>query len=153
MVENDLHTVGHEERDVNAWAVGKFAIALTLACILSLALLFGLFRYFLSLEGGKSIDNVKAPPAPQLQTTPAKDLRAIRAAEDQLLNNYGWVDQQKGIVRLPIDRAIDLLAQKGLPSRPQTDVQTAAGDVSVPTESGLGSKMLPPGGPLAGELK
>ena len=41
------------------------------------------------------------------------DLKAVRAEEDQVLNSYGWVDQQKGVVRIPIDAAIDLLAQNG----------------------------------------
>ena len=66
----------------------------------------------------------------------------MRAAEEQVLTTYGWVDQQKGVVRVPIDRAIDLLAQKGLPSRPQSEAQAAASEVSMPTESGLGQKEL-----------
>ncbi|HEV3263716.1 MAG TPA: hypothetical protein VG013_43175, partial [Gemmataceae bacterium] len=89
-------------------------------------------------------------PAPRLEVTPAVDLQAVRAAEEKELSTYGWVDQQKGVVRLPIDRAIDLLAQKGLPSRQEKVVES---DVSVPMESGLGPKMLPPGGPLAGGEK
>jgi len=140
MEENNQHRSGHEETDVNPWAVGKFAIALAVVCVLSLALLFGLFRYFLSQEGGKADEAIKLPVQPRLETTPALDLKAIRDAEDQALNSYGWVDQQKGVVRVPIDRAIDLLAQRGLPSRPQSEAQSAAGDVSVPTESGLGQK-------------
>ena len=63
------------------------------------------------------------------------------------------MDQKTGVVHIPIDRAIDLLAQRGLPSRPQKGSQTAAFDVSVPTESGLGPKMQQVGGPLAGEGK
>jgi hypothetical protein len=46
-------------------------------------------------------------------------LKAIRAAEDQVLNGYAWMDPEKGVVRIPIDRAIDLLSERGLPSRPQ----------------------------------
>jgi len=145
----------HETTDVNAWAVGKFGIALALLCILAMGLLFGLFRYFQStMEGGEPrVTAIKVPPAPTLETTPVQDLKAIRAAEEQLLTSYGWVDQEKGLVRIPIARAIDLLAQRGLPSRTGDEIQTAARDVSVPTESGLGPKMMPPGGPLAGESK
>lgn len=144
----------HEHSDVNAWAVGKFAIGLVFLCILSLGLLFGLFQYFQSMDGGKpAVIAVKLPPAPTLERTPVQDLKAIRAAEDEVLNSYGWVDQQKGVVRIPIARAIDLLAQRGLPARPQSDVQSAAAGISVPTESSLGPKMQPPGGPLSGELK
>ena len=144
----------HEHTDVNVWVVGKFGIALVLLCIVALGLLFGLFRYFQSLDGGSpAVTALKLPPAPTLETTPVQDLKAIRAAEEQLLTSYGWVDREKGLVRIPIARAIDLLAQRGLPSRPQDQVETAARDVSVPTESGLGPKMQPPGGPLAGEVK
>ncbi|SPE29583.1 quinol:cytochrome c oxidoreductase, cytoplasmic subunit [Candidatus Sulfopaludibacter sp. SbA6] len=161
MAENKPHlpdltepAARHEHSDVNAWMVGKFGIALALLCIVAMGLLFGLFRYFQSMDGGQPlVTAVKLPPAPTLEITPALDLKAIRAAEDQLLTSYGWVDREKGVVRIPIARAIDLLAQRGLPSRPQNEVQTAARDVSVPTESGLGPKMQPPGGPLAGELK
>ena len=131
---------GHEESTVNAWAVGKFAIALTLITIASLGLLMGLFYYFLSLEGGSSKMEVKMPPAPQLQRTPVADLRAVRAGEDQALNSYGWVDQGKNIVHIPIDRAIDLLVQKGLPSRAQ---MPAPSTVSTPNESGLGAMPAP----------
>jgi len=56
-------------------------------------------------------------PQPQLQKTPIPDLKAIRAEEDRLLNGYSWVDQPKGVVRIPVDRAIEVLAQRGLPTR------------------------------------
>jgi hypothetical protein len=46
------------------------------------------------------------------------DLSDMRAAEDQLLHHYSWVDRDKGVVRLPIERAMDILAERGLPSRP-----------------------------------
>jgi hypothetical protein len=148
-----------EHRDINAWAIYKFGIALALLCVLASALLFGLYRYFLARQGGpmpKEMVNVDArrlPPMPRLQSAPISDLKDMRAAEDQILTGYGWVDQQHGVVRIPIERAIDLLAQRGIASRPQNEPQSAAADVSVPTESGLGPKVQQPGGPLAGELK
>ena len=100
-----------------------------------------------------NVDARRLPPMPRLQSAPITDLKDMRAAEDQILTGYGWVDQQHGVVRIPIDRAIDLLAQRGVAARPQNEPQSAAADVSVPTESGLGPKMQRPGGPLAGELK
>jgi hypothetical protein len=39
----------------------------------------------------------------------------MRKAEDETLNKPGWVDQQKGIVRLPIETAKQLVVQRGLP--------------------------------------
>jgi hypothetical protein len=150
MEENKHHSVGHEETDVNPWVIGKFAIGLAVVCVLSLGLLYGVFRFMLSQEGGKAAEIVKAPPKPQLEVVPTVELKSFKAAEDQELSTYGWVDQQKGVVRIPIDRAIDMLAKKGLPARTE---QPAASNVSVPMESGLGPKMLPPGGPLAGDMK
>lgn len=149
----------HEQRDVDVWAVGKFAIALALLCIVALSLLFGLYQYFLSQVGGRlqqpekgfNVDARHRPPAPQLEETPAADWQRQLEAEEQVLHSYGWVNQKSGTVRIPIDRAIDLLAQRGLPARTAAPASEDAG-VTVPTASALGAKMQQPGGPLAGEL-
>ena len=140
---------GHEDRDVNAWAVGKFAIALVLLCIFCLAVLVGVFKYLertIGSPGPAPTDARNFPPQPRLQETPILDLKAMRDAEDKILGSYGWVDQSKGVVRIPIDKAIDLLAQRGLPSRPQNGPQSAS-SASIPTESGLGLKVQQDGGP------
>ena len=129
MDENSQHNrrAGHEETDINVWAVGKFAVGLMLVAVAALFLLFGLFRYLLSREGGPpagrsqdvATEPSKAFPQPQLQANEVPDLKAMRAEEDQVLNGYAWVDPEKGVVRIPISRAIDLLAERGLPSRAQ----------------------------------
>ena len=151
---------GHEERDVNVRAIGKLAGILAVLSIVSAVIVLGVFRYFQARENslqtpfeGNGVQVVHVPPEPNLQEAPAADLKRFRESEDQILQTYGWVDRQKGIVGLPIDRAIDLLAQRGLPARQEPGPQSAAADVSVPAESGLGPKMIAPGGPLAGELK
>lgn len=143
--EHDLEQppVGHETSDVDTWAIGRFAIALVLVAVGCMAVLMWLFHYFIVREGPmppkaySSLDKaeVRQPPAPLLETTPVEQLARERAAEDQTLNSYGWVDKQHGIVRIPIDQAIDLLANKGLPSRTEAPVTD---HVSVPTESGPG---------------
>ena len=111
---------GHETTDVNVWAVGKFAIGLVIVCVVSIALLFGLLKFFQSREEtsvADTVDPVKLFPEPQLQKTPILDLKAIHAEEDKLLNGYAWVDPKQGIVRIPVDRAIEVLAKRGLPTR------------------------------------
>jgi len=139
----------HEHADINIWAIGRFGIALAVLCMAALGLLAGLFRYFTSQVGGpvevQRVDARLRPPAPTLQEKPVTDLLEMRTAEDQILDSYGWVDQSHGVVRVPIGRAIDLLAQRGLPVRQA--IPPASG-VTVPTESGLGPKMQQPGGPL-----
>ena len=120
MDENKHPHIGHETTDVNVRAVGKFAIGLVVLCVVSIALLFGLLKFFQSREEtsvANTVEPTKMFPQPQLQKTPIPDLKAIRAEEDKLLNGYAWVDQPKGVVRIPVDRAIEVLAQRGLPSR------------------------------------
>src|SRR5665811_1737654 len=111
---------GHETTDINVWAVGKFAIGLVIVCVVSIGLLFGLLKFFQSREEtsvANTVEPVKLFPEPQLQKTPILDLKAIRAEEDKLLNGYAWVDAPKGVVCIPLDRAIEVLAKRGLPSR------------------------------------
>ena len=59
----------------------------------------------------------RLPPEPRLQTNPREDLGDLLRAEDQVLQSYGWVDQDAGIVRIPIDDAMRLTVERGLPAR------------------------------------
>jgi hypothetical protein len=55
------------------------------------------------------------PPRPRLQSSPRRDLQDMRVFENSVLNKYWWVDRTKGVVGLPIDRAMDLLLERGIP--------------------------------------
>jgi hypothetical protein len=57
-------------------------------------------------------------PDPKLEEDERGQLNGIRLAEEQTLSTYGWVDEKAGTVRIPIERAIELTAQRGLPVRP-----------------------------------
>src|SRR5690349_15509335 len=114
--------VTHETGDVDVKSITVFGIALVLLCIIAFGLLLGLFRFFESREEvqqrpprpGINYDARKLPPQPRLQSAPITDLKEMRAAEDKILNGYGWVDQPKGLARIPIGQAMDLLVQRGL---------------------------------------
>jgi hypothetical protein len=67
------------------------------------------------------------PPAPRLQAAPVQDMQDIRQAENARLQSYGWVDRPAGIARIPIDRALDLVAEQGLPTWPAEPRQPAPG--------------------------
>ena len=71
----------------------------------------------------------RLPPLPRLQTTPVADLKQFRAAEEAALNTYRWVDKQAGIAQVPVARAIELIAEHGLPARP---VLSAPGAATAP---------------------
>jgi hypothetical protein len=59
----------------------------------------------------------RQPPPPRLQISPRLQLKQFRAQEDQELTTYGWINPTAGIVRIPIERAMDIVLQKGLPTR------------------------------------
>ena len=59
----------------------------------------------------------QAPPAPRLQTQPFKDVMQLKAEQRAVLNSYGWVDKANGVVHIPIERAMSLTLQRGLPAR------------------------------------
>jgi hypothetical protein len=110
----------YEKRDISAAAVALFAISLIVALIIVHYLALGTFHH-LARQSSKY-----PPPSslaitrekfsePQLLVNQKLDMETFRTTEDVLLNNYGWIDRKQGIVRIPIDRAIDLLAQQGTP--------------------------------------
>lgn len=74
-------------------------------------------------------------PTPRLQTDDgAQDLVDLHRREDLLLGYYSWVDQSKGKVRIPIERAMEVIAQRGLPVQPNSaSTQPLMFGDSVPT--------------------
>jgi len=62
-------------------------------------------------------DMRRLPPEPRLQVDPAVDLIRMRDVENVTLNNYAWIDSDAGKVRIPIARAMAILAESRLPAR------------------------------------
>jgi hypothetical protein len=60
-----------------------------------------------------------APPGPRLQTNAAADLQTFREDENNRLNTFYWIDQQKGVVHIPIEQAMKKLAETGIPGFPK----------------------------------
>ncbi|HUY34544.1 MAG TPA: hypothetical protein VMV69_17495 [Pirellulales bacterium] len=114
------HGPGHETRDVSGLYVSIFALALAAAVGLVLLLLIWLFDIFEARAERRDplqspLAGKQVPPEPRLEETTGATLSVLRLHEDNELTTYGWIDRRKGVVRLPIDRAIDLLAERGLP--------------------------------------
>jgi hypothetical protein len=73
-------------------------------------------------------------PTPRVQTDDGnQDVADLHAREDLLLSNYSWVDQSKGTVRIPIEQAMELIAQRGLPVAPTVQTQQPMTGESAPT--------------------
>jgi hypothetical protein len=58
-------------------------------------------------------------PNPKLEEDERGQLNDIRMNEEKELYSYGWVDEKAGTLHIPIERAMDLIVQRGLPVRPQ----------------------------------
>jgi hypothetical protein len=72
-------------------------------------------------------------PTPRLQTDDGyQEITDMHAKEDLLLENYSWVDQSKGTVRIPIERAMELVAERGLPVAPAATEAPLMAEDSVP---------------------
>lgn len=113
----------HESSDVHIRPVAIFVASLFVAVVVVLAAMAGLYRYFAGHQPQPEtppsplVQTRQTPPQPRLQAMPSQEWRALRAHEDSVLGSYGWVDRSTGAVRLPIDRAIDLMVQKGEPKK------------------------------------
>lgn len=125
--EHNPH-VHHEESDVNIRSIFGFGVGLALIGALIHLLVWVLFVYFNGREARATPEpplavgqESRMPPEPRLQVAPRQDLQDFRAREDEILNNYRWIDKNAGRVRIPIDVAMKLTVQRGLPVRSQPE--------------------------------
>lgn len=115
----------YERRDLSPRVIGLFLVGLVLTTGLVLLLMWGLFDYYGARQMRADIppsplaDVRQIPPEPRLQVNGVADLQDFRAKEEAALHSYGWIDRKAGSVRIPIDRAKDLLLQRGLPAGAQ----------------------------------
>jgi hypothetical protein len=121
----------YEKRDVNVRGIVYFVVTLFLVLgftLISMRWLFGYFNYTQPLGPGVTpfANSRTLPPEPRLQVHPVVDLDRMREEQNAMLNSYGWVDRATGKVRVPIDRAMEMLMQKGLPARQNARAQTQA---------------------------
>jgi hypothetical protein len=125
-VSEDIRA-GHERSDLEPEKIALFGAALAIMIVAVLVATYALFNQFYASERSKQtapspLSYTPEPiPEPRLLVTPGQDLKTMRAAEDALLNSYGWIDREKGIARIPIQDAIEILAQRGLPARPESE--------------------------------
>jgi len=129
---------GFERQDLAPRGILYFLLALGVMTVLSLFGLRGLFEYLdhrsktSQPEVNPLVTNVPsdtrhvAPgypqstfPNPRLEEDERGQLNGIRLNEEKTLYSYDWVDEKSGTVRIPIERAMDLIVQRGLPVRPQ----------------------------------
>ena len=115
---------GYEVKDVDSGGVGLVAVMLVLGLIFC-SIVGALYYQAVSIHTQRREGAILPPlpkserkfPAPRLQVHPAEDLAALQAREEKQLTSYGWVDREKEVVRIPIDRAMDLLVERDFPGK------------------------------------
>lgn len=131
---HDDEIVGHERTDAEIGPLVRFAIFLTVFTLATAALTVGFYRYLDAREQREKAPRHPLaagverplPPAPRLQNYPFGDVKAYRREQRELLERYVWVDRNTGVVRIPVERAIEVLAAQGLPHRTAEPAPVAA---------------------------
>lgn len=120
------HGAQYEHTDINPAIGYNFAIWLGASMLMSLGIVYGAFWYFERQAVATDVATQqfplaagveKEPPMPRLQSQPFKDVYLLRRGQNERLDSYGWVDKESGVVHIPIDRAMELSLERGLPVR------------------------------------
>jgi hypothetical protein len=144
--------LGYEPTDVKVTGILVFLVAMGIFVVITAVTCYGIGKVLnahMNKEDGpnskwtKTVDIRELgnlPSSPEMQNKMAQitqsfptprvqlddgnqDIADLHAREDILLDNYTWVDQSKGTVRIPIERAMEIVAQKGLPVAPAVETQ------------------------------
>jgi hypothetical protein len=140
---------GYEHADANVRSIYYLGVSLAILIAAVMWAMVYTYNFFAKHESlgppASPFENQRElPPQPRLQPQPATDLKHYCEMEQQQLSTYGWVDQHNGVVRIPVDRAMEMVLQNGLPARPANQ---AAGETNV---TPVGSAMEPRAMGLAG---
>ncbi len=116
----------YEPYDVDVGAILRWGVVLVVLVVVSALASWVFFDVLASYENARDpelapmakLRGLEVPPEPRLQVAPNQDLQRMLGAEGATLSGYGWVDEKKGIVRVPVERAMELVLKDGLPTRP-----------------------------------
>ncbi len=158
--------LNHETTDISLDGVGKLTIGFVVILTVVSAVMYGTYRMLdrQARAADTSISKINAdrvradisnsplmdqansldgkgrmPAGPKVLTNEPEWLRQVRAKVTAEQTTYGWVDKDAGVVRLPIERAKQLLIERGLPVTappaevaPPADAEAPTGDVAPP---------------------
>jgi hypothetical protein len=128
---------GFERQDLTAQAVFGFLFSLVAGGVLVYFVVWGLYAFMDARQRSRqpqqsplvqqvdsntrivSPEEIAKFPQPRLERNERVEINDFRLKEEQSLNSYGWVDEKARVVRIPIERAMQLVAQRGLPTTPK----------------------------------
>jgi hypothetical protein len=131
---HDAEEPRYEKRDANLPALLQFGFWLAIVIAVAVIGMKYTLNYFQkAMPEGKAAspmsDTRVLPPRPRLQTQPRQELHDYCADQQQNVKSYSWVDEHNGIVQIPVDRAMELVLERGLPIRSAS--QAPAGSAGI----------------------
>ena len=123
---------GHEHTDANVWIIVKFGLWLAISSVVisaGMGLLFGVFvkqSEETVVEFPLAGQEHRLPAGARLQQFPENEFHAFRLGEEEVLHQYEWVNKETGAVRMPIEQAMRLAVERGLPARAAQESSTSA---------------------------
>lgn len=147
--DTPANSPGYETRDANVRGVYNFLIFMAIALVAVGLVSWGLFRLFAAQNRAQDRDDRNTSPfaetrqlpmGPQLQVTPREDWLKYRGEQERNLENLSWVNRATGIVRVPIEQAMDILVKKELPVQGVTPPADAAKPAAPATPAAQGTK-------------
>ena len=143
---------GFEQQDLSPRGIFAFLISLLVGGVIVYFIIWGLYHFMEArqrehqpqqsqlvkqVESDTRIvspDEVTKFPQPRLERNERVEINDFRLKEEQTLNSYGWIDQKAGVAHIPIERAMQLLAQRGLPTAPKAGTSPPSA-VNVATQA------------------
>jgi hypothetical protein len=136
---------GYEHKDTNVRSLYMYGLTLAILIAIVMVAMDRTYWFLAKIESlgppASPFENVRVlPPQPRLQVQPGLDLKSYCEMEQQQLSTYGWVDQNNGFVHIPVDRAMEMVLQRGLPARAADQASADApdaGSTAVPPVMGV----------------
>lgn len=124
-VSEAARAAGHEVTDAHAGPLARAGIALAVTILVGFIGMLVMFRtlayvqplYDSEAEAHPLSESRSLHTGPRLQLDPPRQKVELREFEDKQLTGYDWVDEDARVARIPIDRAIEILATTGLPQK------------------------------------
>jgi hypothetical protein len=147
-LQHNPHDTGYEQQDLSIKGVFYFMVGLAIVVVLVYVIVGGMYKALeardnkgqdpvnpMAVKTGVDPRTMTFPnirqkveqtfPQPVLEHSERVQFNDFATEQDKVLASYDWVDQKNGVVRIPIDQAMNLIVQRGLPVRPQGEAATA----------------------------
>lgn len=116
--------LGYEVRDANIRGIFWLVTGLTVMVVLVFMVIGLLYNFLNASQAAQSapppplLEEAQGlPPGALLQRNPAQDMQQMTTETQSVLHSYGWVDKEAGVIHIPIQRAMELTLERGLPTQ------------------------------------